>query len=85
MDIELMCREAQTRVASHINRSAGQHARAMRTQYPTEQQRIVSDQLYCLAMSMTDKGVKNVDTKIAAFCEITGIKYPPQQMEPVCQ
>jgi hypothetical protein len=30
MSIEEMCIEAQKRIAAHINRSAGQHLRAMR-------------------------------------------------------
>lgn len=30
MSIEQMCIEAQKRLAAHINRSAGQHLRAMR-------------------------------------------------------
>lgn len=77
MDIELMCRDAQTRVTSHINRSAGQHTRAMRNQQTAEEQRIVSDLLYGFAMEMTDKGVKNVDAKIKAFCEISGVPFPP--------
>lgn len=50
-----------------------------------EQQQIISDQLYCLAMRMTDLGVQNVDALIEAYCEISGVKYPPQQMEKVCQ
>lgn len=85
MNLELMCREAQTQVSAHVNRSAGQHLRAMRHKNPTEQQRIVSDQLYDLAMRLTDAGAKNVDALIEAYCEISGVTFPPQQMESVCQ
>lgn len=46
-----------------------------------EQQRIVSDALYCLAMRMTDAGAKHVDALIEGFCELAGVKYPPQRMD----
>ena len=84
MNIESMCSDAQQRVLKHINASAGQHLRALRKrrQPPvTHQQRILSDELYCMAMRLTDMRAKNVDALIEGFCELAGVSYPPQQME----
>jgi hypothetical protein len=81
MSIEQMCNNALKTLALHINRSAGQHLRAMRCPAPTEQQRIVSNALYDMAMRLTDTGAANVDALVEAFCELSGVKYPPQKTE----
>ncbi len=83
MTTEQMCADARVRVTQLINRSAGQHVRAMRKprQQPTDQQRVLSDELYCLAMRLTDAGAKNIDALIAGFCELAEVRYPPQPME----
>jgi hypothetical protein len=88
MNIDQMCSDAKSRIYMHINRSEGQHLRHMREQRPcrmTDQQRVLSDELYCMAMRLTDMRVKNVDALIEGFCELAGVSYPPQQMEAVCQ
>lgn len=50
-----------------------------------EQQKTISDALYCIAMRLTDMGVKNVDELIKRLCKEAGVNCPPQQMEVVCQ
>ena len=86
MNIEQMCSDARSRLQQHINRSCGQHLRQMRESRPcrmTHQQIIVSDEIYCLAMRLTDAGAKNVNALIEGFCELSGVSYPPQRMEAV--
>ena len=52
---------------------------------PSPQQRILSASLFDLAMRLTDAGAKDVDALIEAYCEVSGVAYPPQKMEEVCQ
>jgi len=40
---------------------------------------ILSDELYCTAMRLTDAGCRNVDGLIRRLCESNQISYPPQQ------
>ena len=45
----------------------------------TEQQRDMSDYIYCLAMRLTDAGAKDVDRVIKNLCLSSGVAYPPVQ------
>lgn len=40
---------------------------------------ILSNELYCLAMRLTDIGCRNVDGLIRNLCESNQLSYPPQQ------
>jgi hypothetical protein len=45
----------------------------------TDEQRIVSNALYDLAMTLTDQRVKHVDSLIERFCVLAGIPFPPEK------
>jgi len=47
----------------------------------TEQQRAVSNDLYELAMQLTDANAKSVDKLIKGLCQAAGISYPPEQLK----
>ena len=51
----------------------------------SQQQREVSDAIFCMAMRLTDKGEKFdlVDKITRSACTAAGIDYPPQRMEDV--
>ena len=53
----------------------------------SQQQREVSDAIFCMAMRLTDKGEKAdlVEKIVRSACQAGGVSYPPQQMEAVCQ
>ena len=73
MDIELLCRDAQTRVASHINRSAGQHTRAMKAAaMPAPPAAPTSADIYamCCESDTSDQYAK-------WLCAAAGVAYPP--------
>lgn len=44
----------------------------------SDQQKILSAELYDLSMRLTDEGVAHVDWLIERFCVLAGIPYPPQ-------
>lgn len=69
MNIEKLCAEANSRVAHHINRSAGQHLRALRPSAPDAPS---SSDIYamCCESSLADKHVK-------WLCSAAGVAYPP--------
>jgi hypothetical protein len=47
----------------------------------SNQQEIISNALYDFAMVLTQAGAKDVDALIAGYCELSGVKYPPQKTE----
>jgi len=51
----------------------------------SQQQKEVSDAIFCMAMRLTDKGepADLVDKITQAACKAGGVSYPPQQMEAV--
>ena len=73
MDIELMCREAQTRVTSQINRSAGQHLRAMKAPAaPAPMAAPTSADIYAMACESDV-----ADQYVKWMCAAAGVAYPP--------
>lgn len=73
MDIELMCRDAQTRVISHINRSAGQHVRAMRAvSAPAPLAVPTSSDIYAMCMESDTS-----DQYAKWLCAAAGVAFPP--------
>tara|TARA_R110000868_G_scaffold1091_2_gene8346 strand:+ start:187 stop:363 length:177 start_codon:yes stop_codon:yes gene_type:complete len=46
-----------------------------------QQQRELSNNLYELAMRLTDARAKGVDTLIKGLCQAAGISYPPEQLK----
>tara|TARA_R110000868_G_C10332403_1_gene714337 strand:+ start:292 stop:471 length:180 start_codon:yes stop_codon:yes gene_type:complete len=47
----------------------------------SEQQRELSNNLYELAMRLTDAKAKGVDKLIQGLCQAAGISYPPEQLK----
>lgn len=47
----------------------------------TKKQIEVSNDLYELAMQLTDANAKSVDTLIQGLCQAAGISYPPEQLK----
>lgn len=73
MNLDLMCREAQTRVASHINRSAGQHVRAMKAvATPAPMAVPTSSDIYAMCMESDTS-----DQYAKWLCVAAGVAYPP--------
>jgi len=69
MSTEQMCIEARQRVATHINRSAGQHARAMKAPAPAAP---TSAEIFCMCMEsdMSDQYAR-------WLCHAAGVAFPP--------
>ena len=73
MDIELMCREAQTRVTAHVNRSAGQHVRAMKAAAaPAPLAAPTSADIYAMACESD-----TADQYAKWLCTMAGVPFPP--------
>lgn len=69
MSIEQLCADANSRVAHHINRSAGQHLRALR---PAAPEAPTSAEIYCMCMES--------DTAYEFgrwLCASAGVDFPP--------
>ena len=66
MSIEQMCADAQTRITQHINRSTGQHLRAMKSQATLK----ALDALYDIGCKYA---ITNADMK--PLCESVGIAF----------
>ena len=66
MSIEQMCADAQRRITQHINRSTGQHLRAMKSQATLK----ALDALYDIGCKYA---ITNADMK--PLCEIAGVDF----------
>lgn len=72
MSIEQLCADANHRVSQHINRSAGQHLRALRPAVPAP----TSAEIYAMAMD------SNTAYRFAAWlCASAGVDFPPINKE----
>ena len=69
--IEEMTEAAQARVAQSINRSAGQHIRAMRESVEIDKASIIRDVICELCSLGASK--KRTDTLAAQLCSLAGI------------
>lgn len=69
MNLEQLCAEANGRMAHHINRSAGQHLRALR---PVAPDAPTSSEIYSMAME------SNTAYRFGQWlCASAGVDFPP--------
>lgn len=73
IDMKAMCDSAMVRLNHSINRSAGQHMRAMREPRRMTNDEFLSDLLYCAHMGELP------ESTIAEACERFGIDFPPKR------
>jgi hypothetical protein len=64
MNIEQMCADAQSRVAQHVNRSAGQQRRAMKSQQQNESHMSMLELLHCIGCE-SETGDKHMGLLLA--------------------
>lgn len=73
MSIEQLCADANSRVAHHINRSAGQHLRALRPAAPVAP---TSSEIFAMAME-SDTAYRFRQW----LCSAAGVDFPPINKE----